>query len=88
MSHKVSFGVTQKEYPASSLFYQAYRYRYWVSMKQIHSAKCAIVGSELLGDNRHVVIIESGLCTYEDKRFYSYRREGDLAGRLNSYIFL
>jgi copper oxidase (laccase) domain-containing protein len=52
----LNWGVTRREYPASSLFYQSLAYRYWVSMKQVHSAECVVVGPEHLKENKHVVI--------------------------------
>lgn len=52
----LKFGVTQREYPASSLFYQQFDYRYWVSMKQVHSATCVAVTSEMLAKDKHVLI--------------------------------
>ncbi|MSR88220.1 MAG: laccase domain-containing protein [Candidatus Margulisbacteria bacterium] len=50
------YGVTCREYPASSLFYQQFDYRYWVSMKQIHSSTCVVVTPEMLSQDKHVLI--------------------------------
>ena len=46
---------------------------YWIDLKRIILGKLELEGVKN--------IIDSGVCTFEDKRFFSYRREGENTGR-------
>lgn len=45
-----------------------------------------LVARQILNDSHYFGIVDSGLCTYSNKRFYSYRKDG-VTGRQATFVW-
>jgi len=88
-------GISQKYYEVDQMLRQAFmsksapmRFYFSEGNHGKWLADLAGIAEAILRDQGVMKIIQSGLCTYADGRFYSFRRDNGITGRMATLIYM